>query len=278
MGESAWSWDPSLYRGSAAYYARGRIPYPRAVADRLAEALHLDGSGRLLDVVGCGPGSLTLLLAPLFAEATGIDADPDMLREAAHRAGEAGMHNVDWRHLRGEDLPTGLGSFRLITFAQSFHWMDRPRVAAAARGMLDADGACVHVHATTHEGIDTDRALPHPQPPRTAIAALVRRYLGATRRAGRGTLPRGTPGDEGAIYRAAGFSGPRRIEVPGTVVTRTADDVVASVYSLSSAAPHLFGDRRAAFEAELRRLLLEASPDGVFSEQTREIALDIWQR
>ncbi len=277
MGEREWSWDPSLYRGSAAYYARGRIPYPRTVADRLAEALHLDGSGRLLDV-GCGPGSLTLLLAPHFAQALGIDADPDMLREAARRAGEAGLHHVGWRHLRGEDLPAGLGSFRLITFAQSFHWMDRPRVAAAARGMLDADGACVHVHATTHEGIDTDRALPHPQPPRAAIAALVRRYLGATRRAGQGILPRGTPGGEGAIYRAAGFSGPQRIEIPGAVVTRAADDVVASVYSLSSSAPHLFGDRRAAFEADLRRLLREASPDGLFSEQTREIALDIWRR
>ncbi|MGH3828126.1 MAG: class I SAM-dependent methyltransferase [Pseudonocardiaceae bacterium] len=51
------------------------------MVDSLAAALHLDGSGRLLDV-GCGPGSLTLPLAPRFGEATGVDADPDMLREA----------------------------------------------------------------------------------------------------------------------------------------------------------------------------------------------------
>jgi ubiquinone/menaquinone biosynthesis C-methylase UbiE len=34
----------------------------------------------LLDV-GCGPGSLTLLLAPYVSEAIGVDADGDMLGE-----------------------------------------------------------------------------------------------------------------------------------------------------------------------------------------------------
>jgi hypothetical protein len=33
---------------------------------------------------------------------------------------------------------------------QSFHWMDRPRVAATVHSMLDEDGACLHVHATTY--------------------------------------------------------------------------------------------------------------------------------
>jgi len=72
-----WSWDPSLYAGSARYHPVGRVPCPREIADRLQAELALDGRGRLLDV-GCGPGSLTLLLAPLFGEAIGVDADPDM--------------------------------------------------------------------------------------------------------------------------------------------------------------------------------------------------------
>jgi hypothetical protein len=58
-------WHPSLYAGSAPYYAIGRVSYPTALAEALAEQLGLEGSGRLLDV-GCGPGSLTLLLAPWF--------------------------------------------------------------------------------------------------------------------------------------------------------------------------------------------------------------------
>jgi SAM-dependent methyltransferase len=271
----SWQWDPTLYAGSASYYAGGRVAYPRALADLLAVELGLDGSGRLLDV-GCGPGSLTLLLAPLVAEATGIDADPDMIAEAEGRAVRAGVRNVRWQVLRAEELPAGLGQFRLVTFAQSFHWMDRSRVAAAVHGMVEVGGACVHVHATTHEGVDTSQPLPHPQPPRAAMADLVRRYLGPERRAGRGVLPAGTPGGEDGIYRAAGFTCPRRFEVPGVVVERTADQVVAAVLSLSGSAPHLFGPRLAAFEADLRGLLHETSPTGLFSQQMREIAVDLW--
>lgn len=271
MSDGGWDWDPSLYSGSAAYYARGRVAYPDALAEAFTAELGLDGSGRLLDV-GCGPGSLTLLLAGGFEEAVGLDADPDMLTEAARLASEAGVRTCRWLNRRAEELPADLGEFRLVTFAQSFHWLDRPKVAAAVRGMVATGGACAHVHATTHQGAGTgDLAPPHD-----AITDLVRRYLGPVRRAGRGTLPHGTTSGETEIYRAAGFRGPRRFEVPGRVVTRDADDVVATVFSLSSSAPHLFGDRRAAFEAELRELLREASPSGRFSERLREIAVDLW--
>jgi hypothetical protein len=39
----------------------------------------------------------------------------------------------------------------------------------------------------------------------------------------------------------------------------------------------LFGERRDAFEADLRRLLHGVNPSGIFSEQMREIAVDIWR-
>ncbi|MFG1792221.1 class I SAM-dependent methyltransferase [Nocardia sp. NPDC049149] len=276
MSEEGWHWDPSLYAGSAGYYTRGRMPYPEVLAEALATALSLDGSGRLLDV-GCGPGSLTLLLADRFEQVVGIDADQGMIDEACRLAAEDGIRNARWVRLRAEELPAELGSFTVATFAQSFHWMDRPRVAATVRGMLSTGGACVHVHATTHQGVRSTSALPHPQPPHSAITELVRKYLGPVRRAGQGSLPSGTVGNEAAIYRAAGFTGPCRIEVPGRVVTRVSADVVAAVFSLSSSAPHLFGRARAEFEAELRQLLSNANPSGVFSEQAREIAVDIWR-
>jgi cyclopropane fatty-acyl-phospholipid synthase-like methyltransferase len=103
---STWEWDPSLYSGSAAYYVRGRVAYPEALGDRLAAELHLDGSGRLLDV-GCGPGSLTLLLASKFDEAIGLDADPDMIDEARRMAAQTGIPNARWVPMRAEDLPAG---------------------------------------------------------------------------------------------------------------------------------------------------------------------------
>jgi ubiquinone/menaquinone biosynthesis C-methylase UbiE len=268
-------WHPALYAGSAEYYAIGRVDYPIALAEVLAEQLGLDGAGRLLDV-GCGPGKFTLLLAPWFEQAVGIDADRDMLAEAKRQAARAGIGNTQWFQLRAEELPAGLGKFHVISFAQSFHWMDQATVARTALCMLEPGGACVHVHATTHRGVDNDAVLPHPRPPRSAIDELIERYLGTVSRWGKDLAP--NKGDrEAEIWQAAGGYGPQRIEVPGQIVDRTSDQIVAGVFSLSSSTPHLFGERRHVFEADLRRLLQDASPTGSFSEQMREIAVDIWR-
>ena len=274
----AWEWDETLYAGSAAYYARGRLPYPEEMADVLRDGLALGGTGRLLDV-GCGPGSVALLLAPLFDEVVGVDADAGMVAEARREAARRRVANVRWVQLRAEDLPAGLGTFRVATFAQSFHWMDRARVASVVFTMLEPGGAWVHVNATTHQGVGGGHDLPAPAPPREQITDLVRAYLGPVRRAGRRTLAAGTPAGEDEVMVAAGFAGPRRLDVGGgRVFARSEDDIVASVFSLSWAAPHLFGDRLGEFEAELRQLLRAASPEGHFCERAREIELVIWTR
>jgi hypothetical protein len=249
------------------------MAYPAALGEALRDELGLDRSGRLLDV-GCGPGSLTLLLAPYFAEAVGVDADSDMVDVAASR----GVSNASWKQLRAEELPADLGTFQLVAFAQSFHWMDQPLVAERVRGMIAPGGAWVHVGATTHRGIETDQELPHPRPPWDAIDELVVRYLGPVRRAGRSVLPTGTRGGEDDVMRAAGYAGPTRLNVGGgEVEDRTVDDVVASVFSLSSSTPHLFGPELPGFEADLRQLLSDAADNGLFSEQRREITASIWR-
>ncbi|WP_432824406.1 GNAT family N-acetyltransferase [Dactylosporangium sp. CA-092794] len=266
-----WEWDETLFLGSAEHYDAGRLPYPARLGAQLRDALGLDGTGRLLDV-GCGPGSLTRLLAPHFAAAVGVDADRGMIAEAARRAPE-----LEWQVLRAEELPAGLGTFRVVAFAQSFHWMDQPLVARNVRNMIEPGGAWVHVGATTHRGEPGDDPLPLPRPPWDEVEDLVRAYLGPVRRAGRGTLPAGTPGGEEDVMRAVGYRGPQRIVVPGAVVERGTDELVASVFSLSYATPHLFGERRPAFEADLRKLLADAAPDGRFNERTREMEAVIWR-
>jgi SAM-dependent methyltransferase len=268
-----WAWDPSLYEGSARHYAAGRMAYPAALADTLRDALGLDGTGALLDV-GCGPGSLTRSLAPLVASAVGVDADAEMIAEARR----SGVPGVEWRQLRAEELPADLGTFRLVTFAQSFHWMDQPRVARAVRPMIEPGGAWVHVGATTHRGASGDDALARPRPPWDAIDALVARYLGPVRRAGQGVLPSGTRGGEEDVMRDVGYRGPERLEVVrGDVVERSTEQVVSAVFSLSSSAPHLFGPRLARFDDDLRRLLRAASPDGTFAERPRDVEIVIWR-
>lgn len=87
----------------------------------------------------------------------------------------------------------------------------------------------------------------------------------------------GTAEDEDTVYRFAGFTGPQRLEVPGFVVERSAEEIAASVYSLSGSAPHLFAGRLTDFDADLRHLLAAASPDGRFSEQISAIGLYVWR-
>ncbi|MBO0868147.1 MAG: class I SAM-dependent methyltransferase [Micromonosporaceae bacterium] len=253
------------------------MPYPPSLAGAIRDAVGLDGRGRLLDV-GCGPGSLTLLLAPLFETVVGVDADRDMLAEAARRAGQHGVANVHWRQMRAEELPDGLGTFRVATFAQSFHWMDRPVVARRVRTMLEPGGAWVHVGATTHQGVPGEDELPHPRPPWDRIDGLVAEYLGPARRAGQGLLPTGLPDGEEQVMRQAGYTLSARADVGGgEVVDRGVDEIVAAVFSLSGSAPHLFADRLAAFEADLRRLLGQTCDGGRFSERRREMEIVVWR-
>jgi SAM-dependent methyltransferase len=268
-------WDPTLYSGSARFYVEGRLPYAPGMADALARALELDGRRRLLDV-GCGPGIVALELASLFEEVVGLDADADMIAEAEAEAQRRGVANARWEHLRAEALPAGLGRFRVAMLAQSFHWLDRERVAATIHGMLEPAGGLVHISAYTRTGIETTSPLPHPQPPWEAITGLLRRYLGSETRAGQGLRGAVLSGEDDIFRRW--FVGPRVVKVPdGRVLTRSVDQVVAAVYSVSSSAPHLFEDRLPAFESDLRRLLAEASPTGVFSQQTGDTALHIWR-
>lgn len=253
--------DDTLYAGSAEFYARGRMPYPLAIANALRDELGLDGTGRLLDV-GCGPGSLTHLLAPLFAVVVGVDADADMVRVAAR----GGAPNERFVRLRAEELPGGLGTFDVIIVAQSLHWFASEEIAGTLHAMLAPAGALVHVGATTHEG---DGNVPHEE-----ITALVKRWLGSEKRAGQGfrTWEGRDPRD---VIDVGLFRNRRELEIRRTeTFERSEDDVVAAVFSLSAAAPHLFGDRVQEFEAELRALLRGRGP---FHERPRDITLTLWE-
>jgi SAM-dependent methyltransferase len=281
-GWETWSWDESLFAGAAGYYEQGRLPYAAGLADVIARSLALDGHGRLLDV-GCGPGTVALRLAPLFEAVVGLDPDAEMLAQASRAAVRLGVGNATWVRSRAEDLPAGLGAFRAVTFAASFHWMDRPRVASAVATMLDPGGAVVQVDAPAYRAdelaAETRRGtLPFPPPPDDALDQLRRRYLGDDRRAGRG-IRNTSPSDEDGIFRRAGFRPAETVTVPDRrAVEQTADDVVARVFSSSSTAPHLFGDRREAYEADLRKTLAQASPAGRFSVRLPDNILRIWRR
>jgi SAM-dependent methyltransferase len=256
-------YDPSFYAGAAIHYRCGRPPYSPELEAFLAEELGLDGGGRLLDV-GCGPGVLTVRLARLFEEAVGLDPDPAMIAEGRRAAEERGIANITWIRARAEELPAvAPGPYRLVAFGQSFYWTDEVAVAEAVYDMAEPGGALILVGHQA-EG----RAVPpSPGPPRIPheeIRDLVRKYLGSTRRAGQGTAPVQALSLQDALASSR-FGVPRVIFAPG-VPDRVQDieGVLSNYFSMSFSAPHLFGDRVEEFAGEVRELLRQRSPDGVF--------------
>jgi hypothetical protein len=80
------------------------------------------------------------------------------------------------------------------------------------------------------------------------------------------------------VFQEAGFRPAETVTVPDQrAVERTVDDIVARVFSSSSTAPHLFGDRRENYERDMREILTRASPSGQFSVRLPDNILRIWR-
>ena len=257
------STEPGVFREASAYYMVGRPPYSRELLPVLRRELGLDGGGLLLDV-GCGPGALTLVLAPAFDESVGVDPEPGMLAEGRRRAAEAGRPGLRFLPGTAEGLEQlDLGPCRLVTFGQSYHWTSGVPVLDAVHGMLEPGGAVALIGHCV-EGRPEPAGPGLPRIPEKEIVALVHHFVdddAALRLHGR----RSTPHLHEADLKASRFGACRTVYAPGRPdVVRDVDSVVAGYYSTSYAAPRRFGARRASFDAAVRALLLERSPSGLF--------------
>jgi len=116
-----------LFKETAGYYSRYRPLYPSSLIRFLVDKFSLDGEGRMLDL-GCGTGQLTLRFSDWFTEIIGVDTEQEMVEEAQRLTVESRVSNVNWLQGRAEELAKDWGSFRLVTIAKAFHWMDRERI------------------------------------------------------------------------------------------------------------------------------------------------------
>jgi SAM-dependent methyltransferase len=231
----------------------------------MARELSLDGTGQLLDV-GCGPGVLVLALARLFDQVTALDPDPGMLEAGRRRCQQAGIANVRWVQAVAEDIATlHLGWCRVVTFGQSFHRVRRLEVAEAAYDLLLPAGSLVLISHHHDDGRPPPANPGYPVIPHAAVRTLVLDYLGDSTRHYLATWNQGQPDRFEDTLSQTRFGGSRTIYAPGRPdLVKDIDTVVANYFSLSYAAPRWFKDRRADFEADLRHLLHENSPDGLF--------------
>jgi ubiquinone/menaquinone biosynthesis C-methylase UbiE len=259
------AFDPRAFEGTAEYYAVGRPPYSAQLADTIARELPLDGTGQLLDV-GCGPGALELPLAPLFDHVTALDPEPGMLQAGQRRCQQARVANVRWVQGVAEDIAAlNPGSWRAITFGQSFHRVRQLEVAEAVYDLLVPGGSLVLISHNAVDGRPRPANPGYPEVPHTAVRKLILDYLGDGTRHYLATWNEGQPARFEDTLSQTRFGGSRTIYAPGRPdLIRDIDTIVASYFSLSYAAPRWFGDRRADFEYDLRHLLREYSPDGLF--------------
>jgi SAM-dependent methyltransferase len=257
-------YDPTAFSGTAPYYLRGRPAYSGQLGDVLSRELGLDGTGRLLDL-GSGPGTLAVQLAPLFEHVTVLEPDADMLAEARAHASASGLTAVDFVRATAEEVPRlGMPPMRVATFGQSFHRTDRLRAASAVYEVLEPGGSMVLV---VH---DPTRPPPSQRPeappiPHEDVHRLIRGYLGSELRSGaRPATAYSAERFEDTLVRTP-FGSPRVTYAPGrSDLVRDVDGVIAGYLSMSFAAPALFGPRLPDFIADLRTLLEQRSPTGLF--------------
>ncbi len=83
---------------------------------------------RVLDV-GCGPGILTIALAPLVDEIIAIDLTPEMITRARKKSEELGIKNVRFEVGRAEDLPFTSSYFDVVVTRLMLHHLLSPATA-----------------------------------------------------------------------------------------------------------------------------------------------------
>ena len=173
-----------------------------------------------------------------------------MVQEARRLSAERGVGNARWVHMRAEELPAELGLFRVITFAASFHWMNRQLVAHRVREMLDCEGVVVHVDNRHQDSLTPSSAAGRTDRGDRPFAGPVPWF----RSPGRCLDPAIPPRTTKRLYSHGkpASTAPKVVVVPDgrPDLVRSIDDIVAEVFSLSATAPHLFLDRSGEFEAD----------------------------
>ena len=234
------------------YYSRYREPYPAVFFSTVAERLALRGGERLLDV-GCGPGLLAIGFAPFVDSCTGVDPEPGMLAAARTAAAAAGV-KLDLVEARIEDAPADIGTFDLATIGRALHWMDREATLQVLHRVVAAGGAILSCGARISD-----------------LNAWAQPYQ---------DILKGWADEPGYqryhIDHAAWFAGSRFTVVDEIKLSYrhrvTIADLIGRALSKSSTSLAVLGDRRGAFEVQIRNSLKPFTKAGLLDEEIEPVA------
>src|SRR4030095_8624232 len=240
--------SPDAFEGTADYYSRYRIPYPKVLFKDLVKHITLSPQSRLLDLAS-GPGRVAIHLAPFFSIVLANDLDMEMSAVGRRDAEKNQVYNIDWLIGRAEELKIEPGSIDLITIGEAFHRLDQSLILDLAQLWLKP-GACIAIigmysiwqgNEAWHKCVMDiiDKWTPH-----------LFGHINITEFQEYSLLLK----DNGFIECSS-----YPYEFPNYC---TVDSVIRYLYSTSRCKKKTLGDNCAAFEAELRNKLLKIDKNG----------------
>ncbi len=258
-----------LFKGTAEYYDRYRLPYPPVLLEHLLDRVGAGRRSRLLDLA-CGTGQLAFPLAASFDEVVAVDQEADQVAFGRRRAQQTGVDNIRWVVGAAEQLPLH-ATFDLVVIGNAFHRFDRPVVAGRLVPHLTRGGCLALVWS--------DPPSAGNQPWQRALDETVERWrdqLGVRERAPTGWAAAIERLPHEQVLRDAGLTFEGRSEFSLTH-RWTVESLIGHVFSTSVLSRPTLGDQADAFAADVRDRLLALCPDDRF-EQEVKYAYDLARR
>jgi ubiquinone/menaquinone biosynthesis C-methylase UbiE len=109
----------------AAHFASAAKIADVRLTQRFVDAVAPEPEWRILDVA-CGPGLVTVALAPHVREVVALDLTPEMLNNVRQRCAAAGIANVQIQQGSAANLPFEANIFDAVVTRLSLHHLDNP--------------------------------------------------------------------------------------------------------------------------------------------------------
>lgn len=127
------------------------------VGVRFGGALGDAARGQLIDIA-CGPGVVTVALAPNAASVVAFDATDEMLAKVKARCAKAGVSNVKFKSGDAEHLPFAEAKFDgAVTRAALHHFVDPQRAIDEMFRVLRPGGIAIFADVISSEDDDESR-------------------------------------------------------------------------------------------------------------------------
>jgi ubiquinone/menaquinone biosynthesis C-methylase UbiE len=250
--------DQRPFRQAASFYAEHRYRPSEEFVRLLASHLDWSRDDRVLDL-GAGPAHVSMLVAPYVREVVVIEPEETMLDEGRKRAAKADLGNLSFVLGGSEDLSRlrpSLGEFTTVVISQAFHWMrDQDAVLRSFDEILDRRRGAVALIGYVNEPDYNRVSVGLDREPWRTVEEILKRYLIGVPE---GPSPRGRHHPFPEILERSAFSRVELLSYEHEIEVRPSiESVIGALYTLSNTLDRL-GERRAAFEAEVRETLADA--------------------